>query len=216
MKSISLSICVVLAVFASATVLAAEKSAAAASVEQKLQSTLRDPAQTEAAVKAGKKVASFCANCHGDGGTSTKPEIPNLAGQNPAYLLVQTEKFGDGRRRNDFMKGMIKALSDEEKVSAMVYYARQEIKPHASIDTALSKKGGELYFKICQRCHGEQGRGNETIARIAGQQSVYLTSTLKHYRDGTGERTDPLMNANTKKLTDADINALVAYVASMK
>ena len=33
----------------------------------------------------------------------------------------------------------------------------------------------------------------------------YLTSTLKHYRDGTGERTDPLMNANTKKLTDADM-----------
>lgn len=216
MKTILLTICVALAVFASTSVLAAEKSAAALSVDQKLQSTLRDPALTETAVKAGKKVASFCANCHGDGGTSTKPEIPNLAGQNPAYLLVQTEKFGDGRRRNDFMKGMIKALSDEEKVNAMVYYARQEVKPHASIDSALSKKGGELYFKICQRCHGEQGRGNETIARIAGQQPVYLTSTLKHYRDGTGERTDALMNANTKKLTDADINALVTYVSSMK
>lgn len=216
MKPIKLSICAVLAIFTCAPVLAAEKSAVAASVEQKLQSTLREPALTEAAVKAGKKTASFCANCHGDGGTSTKPEIPNLAGQNPAYLLVQTEKFGDGRRRNDFMKGLIKALSDEEKVNAMVYYARQEVKPHATAESALSKRGGELYFKICQHCHGEKGRGNEVIARIAGQQPVYLTSTLKHYRDGTGERTDPLMNANTKKLSDADINALVAYVSSMK
>jgi cbb3-type cytochrome c oxidase subunit III len=217
MKSNPLLISIALALFASAPVLAAGKPApATASIEQKLQAVMNDAGQSGAAAKAGKKIASFCANCHGDGGTSTKPEIPNLAGQNPAYLLVQTEKFGDGRRRNDFMQGMIKALSDDEKVNAVVYYARQEVKPHPTTDSAQAKRGGELYFKICQRCHGEQGRGNETIARIAGQQSVYLTSTLKHYRDGTGERTDALMSANTKKLTDADIGALVAYVSAMK
>ena len=39
--------------------------------------------------KVGRKVAAVCANCHGEGGTSTKPSIPNLAGQNPASLLAQ-------------------------------------------------------------------------------------------------------------------------------
>ena len=216
MKSIPLLVGTMLTVLTLVPTHAAEKPAAGLSTEQRLQGVTQDARQADAAIKAGKKVASFCANCHGSGGTSTKPEIPNLAGQNPAYLLVQIDKFKDGQRRNDFMQGMIKALSDEEKVSVVVYYSHQEVKPHSSKDSAQAKHGGELYFKICQRCHGDQGRGNEKIARIAGQQPVYLTSTLKHYRDGTGERTDPLMNANTKKLTDADIGALVAYVSSMK
>ena len=45
--------------------------------------------------KVGRKVAAVCANCHGEGGTSTKPSIPNLAGQNPAYLLEQMRQFAD-------------------------------------------------------------------------------------------------------------------------
>jgi cytochrome c553 len=40
--------------------------------------------------------------------------------------------------------------------------------------------------------------------------------TLKRYRDGSSVRKDPLMAANTKTMTDADIDAVVAYVSSMK
>ena len=40
--------------------------------------------------------------------------------------------------------------------------------------------------------------------------------TLKRYRDGSNLRTDPLMAANTRLMTDPDITAVVAYVASMK
>ena len=81
---------------------------------------------------------------------------------------------------------------------------------------ALAAKGQDYYNKICFRCHGDQGRGNETIARIAGQQPVYLATTLKRYRDGSALRKDPLMTANTKTMTDADIAAVVAYVSSLK
>ena len=45
-----------------------------------------------------RKVAAFCANCHGEGGNSVKPDVPNLAGQNTAYLLDQVRQFSDGRR----------------------------------------------------------------------------------------------------------------------
>lgn len=196
--------------------LAGSGDAARISLEERLGAAMQDAAATQAAVKAGRKPALFCANCHGGGGNSSKPDIPNLAGQNPAYLLEQVKKFSDGRRRNDFMQGMIKVLSDDEKVNAVVYFSSQTVKPHASSNPALADRGGELFFKICQRCHGEQGRGNEKIARIAGQQPEYMSISLKRYRDGTGERMDPLMAANTKNLTDADINALVAYVSGMK
>jgi cytochrome c553 len=74
----------------------------------------------------------------------------------------------------------------------------------------------DWFSKVCIRCHGEQGRGNERIARIAGQQPAYLTLTLTRYRDRTGERIDPLMATNTAFLKDEDIKALVEYVSRMK
>jgi cytochrome c553 len=185
-------------------------------LDERLAEIMKDPKTVETATKMGRRVASFCANCHGDSGNSSRPDVPNLAGQNPAYLLEQVRKFVDGRRRDEFMQGMIKALSDEEKVAAVVFFSHQEVIPHESSNKELVSKGRGLFYKICWRCHGEQGRGNDKIARIAGQQPEYLARTLKRYRDRTGERIDPFMAANTEHLTDADISAVVAFVSGMK
>ena len=182
----------------------------------RLKEAEANPRQLEAALKAGAKVAAFCANCHGEGGNSANPETPNLAGQNTSYLLEQLRQFADGRRRNLFMEGMIKALNPDEKVGVVLHYSHQEVAVKPSTNAALAAKGQEYYSKICFRCHGDQGRGDEKIARIAGQQSGYLALTLKRYRDGSAVRSDPLMAANTKSMTDADIAAVVAYVSSMK
>ncbi|TXT38228.1 MAG: cytochrome c class I [Comamonadaceae bacterium] len=169
----------------------------------------------ELAIK-GRRAAAVCANCHGEGGNSVKPDIPNLAGQNPTYLLEQMRQFADGRRRFDFMEGMIKAMSPDEKVGAVLFYAAQPVITAPAKNAALAAKGKTYYDKICFRCHGSDGKGNNAFARIAGQQSVYLTATIKNYRGGTGGRTNPLMADNTRHMTDADIEAVVAYVSSMK
>jgi len=174
------------------------------------------PRLLEAAYKTGSKVAAFCANCHGEGGNSANPDTPNLAGQNTSYLLEQLRQFASGQRRNLFMEGMIRALSPEEKVGVVLHYSTKEVTFKPPSNAALANKGQEYYNKICFRCHGDQGRGNDKIARIAGQQPGYLSLTLKRYRDGSGVRTDPLMAANTKTMTDADIAAVVAYVSSMQ
>ena len=86
----------------------------------RLKEAEANPRLLEAANKTGGKVASFCANCHGEGGNSTNLDTPNLAGQNTSYLLEQLRQFADGRRRNIFMEGMIKALSPEEKVGVVL------------------------------------------------------------------------------------------------
>ena len=182
----------------------------------RLKETEGTPRLLEAAHKTGGKVASFCANCHGDGGNSATPETPNLAGQNTSYLLEQLRQFADGRRKNPFMEGMIRALNADEKIGVVLYYASKDVTYKPPANALLAAKGQDYYNKICFRCHGDQGRGNETIARIAGQQSVYLATTLKRYRDGSALRKDPLMAANTKTMTDGDIDAVVAYVSSMK
>ncbi len=192
----------------------------APAVEVDLQARLKEvestPRLLEAAHKTGVKVASFCANCHGEGGNSANPDTPNLAGQNTSYLLEQTRQFAEGKRKNLFMEGMIRALSTEEKIGVVLHYAQQEVAYKPPTNAALAGKGQDYYNKICFRCHGDQGRGNDKIARIAGQQPGYLTLTLKRYRDGSALRSDPLMAANTKTMTDADIAAVVAYVSSMK
>jgi len=182
----------------------------------RLKEAEASPRLLEAANKTGAKVASFCSNCHGEGGNSPNPDTPNLAGQNTSYLLEQLRQFAEGKRRNIFMEGMIKALSPEEKVGVVLHYSHQEVVSKPTANAALATKGQEYYNKICFRCHGDQGRGNDRIARIAGQQPGYLAVTLKRYRDGSAVRTDPLMAANTKTMTDADIAAVVAYVSSMK
>jgi cytochrome c553 len=170
---------------------------------------------TELLVK-GRRAAAVCANCHGEGGNSVKPDFPNLAGQNPSYLLEQMRQFADGRRRYEFMEGMIKSMTSDEKVGVVLFYASQPVVTFPATNPALVAKGKEHFDKICFRCHGQDGHGNNTFARIAGQQSAYLNLTLKRYRGGQGPRNNPLMTDNTRHMTDADIDAVVAYVTALK
>jgi cytochrome c553 len=181
-----------------------------------LKAVQRNPLDLEAAYKTGSKVAAVCANCHGQGGNSSKSGIPNLAGQNPAYLLEQLRQFAEGRRRNEFMEGLIKVLSPAEKIGAVVFFSGQEVIHKPSANPALVSQGMEYYSKSCWRCHGDLGRGNEKVARIAGQQADYLTLTLRRYREGSNIRLDPLMADSTRLMTDANMAAVVAYVSSMK
>jgi cytochrome c553 len=77
-------------------------------------------------------------------------------------------------------------------------------------------KGQAWYGKISFRCHGSDGRGNDKTTRVGRQQPEYQAQTLKHYRDGTGERIDPTMAANSSMQKDADIQALVECVSHMR
>lgn len=196
----------------------ASKSSGAADVDlgARLLAAQNDPKLGESLFKTGRKVAAFCANCHGEGGNSPKPDTPNLAGQNPVYLLEQLRQFSDGRRRNEFMEGMIKAMAADEKVGMVLFYAAQPVTHKPASKPALVARGKDFFNKTCFRCHGEDGRGGDKFARIAGQQSEYLSVTLKRYRAGLGVRSDPLMAANTKLMTDADIEAVVAYINAMQ
>lgn len=198
----------------------AQSAKARASADTDLSSRLMeaqgDAKLAESLFRTGRKVAAVCANCHGDGGNSLKPDTPNLAGQNPAYLLEQVRQFAEGKRRNEFMEGMIKAMNSDEKVGMVLFYAAQKVVHKPTSKPALAARGKEYFNKSCFRCHGEDGRGGEKFARIAGQQPDYLSLTLKRYRAGTGVRVDPLMAANTRLMTDADIEAVVAFVTSME
>lgn len=206
---------VALAAMPVVSVMAQTAAPATSNLQTRLQDAGRDPALHDQLYKLGRKAAAVCAYCHGEGGNSVKLDVPNLAAQNPAYLLEQIHKFNDGRRKNVFMEGMTKALKDDEKVGVVLFFSSQAVQVRPPAQPALAAQGKQYYERICFRCHGADGAGNEKIARIAGQQPEYLRLTLQRYRSGSGERIDPLMAANTKLMTDADIQAVVAYVSSM-
>jgi len=195
-----------------------QPAAAPAQVDlsERLKTVESNPAQLEAMYKVGRKVAAFCANCHGDGGNSVKPEVPNLAGQNAYYLMAQLREFSSTQRKsNEFKKRLVNVMSPDEKIGMVVFYAGQAVTLKPSSDSAMARRGGELYAKRCAQCHERDGRGTREYSRIAGQQTVYLTQSLKGYRDGTGPRLDRQMVDEVKPLNDADIAAVVAFVSSM-
>lgn len=194
-----------------------QPAAAPAQVDlsERLKTVESNPAQLEAMYKVGK-VAAFCANCHGDGGNSVKPEVPNLAGQNAYYLMAQLREFSSTQRKsNEFKKRLVNVMSPDEKIGMVVFYAGQAVTLKPSSDSAMARRGGELYAKRCAQCHERDGRGTREYSRIAGQQTVYLTQSLKGYRDGTGPRLDRQMVDEVKPLNDADIAAVAAFVSSM-
>jgi cytochrome c553 len=183
----------------------------------RLKEAESDPRLHEAMVKAGRKVAAFCANCHGDGGNSVDAHTPNLAGQNPYYLLQQLREFDGGQRKTtEFKQRLVKFMKPDEKVGMVIFYASQEVAHKAATDPTLTKRGEVLYTKLCADCHNKDGRGEREYSRVAGQQVGYMVSTLKGYRDGTGARINGPMAAGIKSITDADVAAIAAYVSSMK
>jgi cytochrome c553 len=197
-----------------ASILLAGLSFSAHGADSRLGAIQKNPDDLRAAVQAGRKASFFCVNCHGENGVSKLPEVPNLAGQNADYLLEQTRKFGDGRRKDEFMQGLIKVLTEDEKIQISLFYAVQQVKP-GQPDATLAATGRQVYIKFCNRCHGEQARGSEVIPRLAGQHPEYVIQSVTRYRDKTGERVDPLMFSAVAPLNNAQIKAVAAYLSGL-
>jgi len=187
----------------------------ASEINARLSRLERDPGAHQAAIDAGRRAAFFCVNCHGKDGVSSFDHIPNLAGQNAFYLLHQIDKYGDGRRKDEFMSGLVRVLKPNERFNIAVFYASQKVPPTPARDARLAASGARHYQRACMGCHGAKGYGTHEIARLAGQRAGYLISSLKHYREASGVRSDPRMTGVAKNLSDQEIVALAQYLGSL-
>jgi cytochrome c553 len=192
--------------------------AATGDVQARLAQVMGDAEARAAAAQAGKRAAFFCENCHGATGNSPREYdyVPNLAGQDPEYLLHQIDKFGDGRRQDEFMSGLVKVLKPQDRFNIAVFYAVQAVEPTPARDPSLVQAGREHFLRACRGCHGVEAKGNREVARLAGQRYTYLVNALKDYRAGKGRRSDPRMTSVARSLGDQQIQALANYLSSMK
>lgn len=81
--------------------------------------------------------------------------------------------------------------------------------------SAADAAAGKAKAAVCAACHGADGHSsNDLWPNLAGQKEGYLKKQVKAFRDGS--RTDPMMSPMAKPLSDADIDNLAAYFASLK
>ena len=74
---------------------------------------------------------------------------------------------------------------------------------------------GRVKTRACVTCHGVDGMSRVPSApNLAGQNEWYLAKQLSDYR--SGKRTHRFMSIVARNLSDADIDDLAAWYASIK
>jgi len=172
---------------------------------------------------AQSKATSVCQNCHGPLGDSVSSTFPRLNGQQADYIAGQLKNFRDHSRTDPharaYMWGMASQL-DNASIDALAKYFAGQSPTMPQGGGALAAEGKDIYMNgaaaqnvpACQACHGEAGEGNSVIPRLAGQHAYYLKSQLEAFRSTLRE--SDVMHANTKDMTDRQIEALVSYLAN--
>lgn len=172
-----------------------------------------DPAANDP-VRLGEAAAATCAGCHGAGGNSQIPGMPNLTSQPPEYFVTAMRAYQSGGRPGNMMTGLVVSIDEESIQNMALYYALQE-----PLRTAMAGSGdaeaGRTAAQACSSCHGADG--NVTAAdmpTLAGQDAVYLAASLRAYAQG--RRDHEQMVTATAELSDADIEALAAFYAQQE
>lgn len=194
--------------------LALPATAYASEARTQIDNAAKDPELRVRMAESGRKAAAFCMNCHGETGNSKLTDVPNLAGQHPVYVLNQIEAFLSGARKNDFMQGLMKVLSEEDKATIAIFFANAEPVPAVKQPGPKAGDGARYFAEQCARCHREDAGGDASFPRLAGQQPEYLRVTLRRYLDMSGERLYPPMTGAVRSLGADKIDAVVEYLSS--
>lgn len=168
-------------------------------------------------INAGKTKAEACVGCHGADGISVVTTTPSLAAQPSMFIVYQLIQYRGNQRASPEMNAIAGTLSDTDMRDLAAYYASLLAAPaKAGLDAAKIKLGQTISeANHCQVCHTPDMRGQKQVPRLAGQHVDYLKSQLKGLRDGTRKDIDGTMASAAQGLSDADIDAVSVFAASL-
>ena len=169
---------------------------------------------------ARQLVKKRCAKCHGDDGKGINEEYASLAGQPAEYLLKQLFNFKTGQRRNAKMQAVADKLTAPESFIVAEYFSRLRPGFTPSTDALAQAAGRKLYFEgnietgvhNCASCHGVYATGGGPVARLAGQNPLYLETQIRKLVDQS-RGNDRSMHFVNAPLTQSEIRSLVIYLA---
>lgn len=153
----------------------------------------------------GEALTADCGGCHGLRGVSHDPMIPNLAGQEPTYLVNAIKAYRDNERSHE---EMVANISDEAIEDIAAFYA---VQPAGS----LADTGEELESVVakCNRCHGrDEAETNLVLPSLNGQKREYLVRVMRQYRDE--DRGSSMMHKMSSGYSDELLEQLADWYAS--
>ena len=180
---------------------------------------------------------AVCARCHGfDGRGRGLGAFPSLAGQRRAYIANALSAFQSGARASGTMHAVAAALDSAAVADLAAHYERGgeggSVLLTAARDTFAAVRAGaaergeelarrglpELKVPSCVACHGPtEHTRNPAYPLLAGQYGRYLMDQLRLFGSGRrgGSEFAHLMHAAVRGLTDAQMEDLAAYYASL-
>jgi cytochrome c553 len=155
--------------------------------------------------EAGEALTAICGGCHGARGISHEPLIPNLAGQEPTYLVNAIKAYRDHERSHE---DMVAERTDEEIEHIAAFYSVQ-----AAGSLADSGEQLESIVAKCNRCHGRaQGESTMALPSLNGQKRDYLLRVMREYRDE--DRGSSMMHKMSSGYSDELLEQLADWYSS--
>ena len=160
-----------------------------------------------------------CFACHGPNGQSEVEDVPSIAAQVPAYLLIQLVMFRDKLRVSDAMNEAAKDLSDGDIQS--LADALAALPPRTPLPDPVDQAGFERTRALtqqnhCDVCHRSDFSGQQTVPRLAGQREDYLLKTLRDYKSGARHAYEPIMLEAVQPLDETQLAELSYYLAHIR
>jgi cytochrome c553 len=157
----------------------------------------------------GETLTGLCGGCHGSRGVSTDSATPNLAGQDPLYLVDALKAYRAGRKHAAMQRVVavaVKSDADAENIAA--FYAVQPGTAAENGQTLLQDIAAR-----CDRCHSSAADNPALVVpNIRGQDRDYLIMALRSYREG--RRESSAMHNMTLPYGDAIVEGIASYYAS--
>ena len=177
---------------------------------------LASPASAQEEFAAVRESLQTCTACHGEGGASTVPENPILAGQQFYYLYLQLKDFKSGARKSDIMGPLVQPLQPDQMKLLAQFFSKQKWPTigHEADDANVETARRTEESAGCIGCHLGDFRGNSAVPRLAGQHPEYLKRTMLDFKNKV--RTNaPAMVALFGTFSEQEIAGLADYLASL-
>ncbi|MTH79927.1 c-type cytochrome [Paracoccus aestuariivivens] len=168
----------------------------------------------------GGEAQGRCSMCHGADGASRNPLVPRLDILSPDYIAASLRAYRGGQRDSGIMAQAASGLSDAEiKRLSTSFDAPPGAMPATATGPSVAVAArGRGSVPSCRACHGPWPAPlNRGFPSLSGQHEPYLRRQLKLWRDGPrgGGELAQLMHIAARDLSDAEIDALAAYYATM-
>lgn len=183
-------------------------------------------------IAAGERTFDLCAGCHGFVGEGNQlVGAPRVAGIESWYIERQMQNFAAGVRghaegdaNGQRMALMAQAADSERKLDDLVaYIALLPLQNRSEEALGGNIDRGQSAYALCAACHGENGRGNESLGApgLVQLDEWYVVEQLRVYAEGLrGVHRDDTygqqMRALSSSFSDSEIqHDLAAYIRSL-